>query len=209
MTEVSLQVLQEALRVIKQGGIVAFPTETYYGLGVDPFQEKALARIFELKKRPLNKAILTLVEGREELFRLTDTIAPVYEAVMEHFWPGPVTLLFPAKKGISPLLTGGSQTIGIRISSHPVAWKLCEMLGQPITATSANLSGRLAAASAKEVAGQLGAGVDFIVDGGLTRGGKGSTLVEAEGLSLKLVREGALPFRGILEVARGAMKAAG
>lgn len=202
MVEVPLQVLEEAVAVIKQGGIVALPTETYYGLAADPFNEKALKRIFELKKRPFNKAILTLVGTREDISCLSDRIEPVYTPVMDYFWPGPVTLLFQAKAGLSPLLTGDTGTIGVRISSHPVAREICERVGQPITATSANLSGKEAAISAQEVFNQLGAGIDLIVDGGSTSGGKGSTIVDLEGVSLKLVRSGAIPFDTLLEIVR-------
>ncbi len=203
MKEVSLEVLEEAVTVIKQGGVVAFPTETYYGLAVDPFQEKALEKIFKLKQRPPDKAILTLVDARAKLAQLTARIAPVYKPLMDHFWPGPVTLLFPGKVGLSSLLTGDNQSIGIRISSHPLALNICKMIGQPITATSANLSGRVAAATAKDVARQLGTGVDFIVDGGSTSGGKGSTIVGADGSNLRLIRKGVVPFAAILEVVGG------
>jgi L-threonylcarbamoyladenylate synthase len=202
MTEVARHVLEEAVTVIKQGGVVAFPTETYYGLAVDPFQEKALERIFIIKKRSFNKAILTLVDSRQTLFRLTAGIDPVYEPLMDYFWPGPVTLLFSGKEGLSPLLTGNTASIGSRISSHPTARKLCGMIGQPITATSANLSGERAAISAREVGRQLGSGVDLIINGGKTCGGQGSTIVAAHGTSLKLIRRGKVPFKALLEVVR-------
>lgn len=203
MTEVSWEVIKEAAAVILQGGIVAFPTETYYGLAVDPFNEKALARLFELKKRDISKAILTLVDNEGGLSHLTDEIAPVYKPVMERFWPGPLTLLFPAKDGVSPVLTGDTGMVGIRISSHPVARQICSMVNLPVTATSANISGRQAAVSAWEVRCHFGEDVDLVLDGGRTKGGLGSTIVAAEGWSLKLVRNGAFPFEKLVEFVGG------
>lgn len=197
---ISPEVLDEAALIIRQGGVVAFPTETYYGLAADPFNEEALRHIFELKKRPTKKPLLTLVEGRESLSRLTDRIDPLYEPIMEAFWPGPVTLLFTAKTNISPLLTGNTEFIGVRISSHPVARKMCQMVGGPITATSANLSGGEAATSAHDVLRQLGTGVDMVIDGGKTPGGKGSTIINADQGVMRCVREGVIPFLAILDV---------
>jgi L-threonylcarbamoyladenylate synthase len=192
--KVSAKTIQEAVCVIKGGGIVAFPTETYYGLAVDPFNEKSLNRLFEVKKRPFEKAILNLIDTQEKLFLFTENVEDAFLPLMARFWPGPLTLVVKAKAGISPMLACDNGTVGVRISSHPVAQTLCREMGQPITATSANLSGQKAAETAQEVAWQLGAGVDLIIDGGRTPGGKGSTIVGIENNKLKLIRDGVVDF---------------
>jgi L-threonylcarbamoyladenylate synthase len=192
--KVSARIIKEAVTVIKGGGVVAFPTETYYGLAVDPFNEKSLNRLFEVKQRPLEKAILNLIDSQEKLFLFTEKIEDVFLPLMAQFWPGPLTLVVNAKASISQMLACDNGTVGVRISSHPVAQALCQQMGQPITATSANLSGRKAAETAQEVAQQLGTGVDLIIDGGKTPGGKGSTIVGVENNILKLIRAGAVDF---------------
>ncbi len=196
--KVSAKIIKEAVAVIKKGGIVAFPTETYYGLAVDPFNEKALNRLFEVKQRPLEKAILNLIDSQDKLFLFTNKIEDVFFPLMAQFWPGPLTLVVNAKAGISQMLACDNGTVGVRISSHPVAQTLCQHMGQPITATSANLSGRKAAETAQEVAQQLGTGVDLIINGGKTPGGKGSTIVGVENSILKLIRAGAVDFSKLM-----------
>jgi L-threonylcarbamoyladenylate synthase len=188
---IPFQNVQEAATIIKQGGVVAFPTETYYGLAVDPFNETALDKLFRLKKRPENKPLLTLIRGLDQLLTLAESVPPCFLPLMK-LWPAPLTLVFPASKALSDRLTAGTNTIGVRISPHPVAMRLVELGGQPITATSANLSGVLAANSAREVAVQFPGGVDYILDGGTTPGGAGSTLVGCVDGRPVLLRSGIL-----------------
>ncbi|MBU0682627.1 MAG: threonylcarbamoyl-AMP synthase [Proteobacteria bacterium] len=188
---IPFQNVQEAATIIKQGGVVAFPTETYYGLAVDPFNETALDKLFRLKKRPENKPLLTLIRGLDQLLTLAESVPPCFLPLIK-LWPAPLTLVFPASKALSGRLTAGTHTIGVRISPHPVAMRLVELCGQPITATSANLSGVLAANSAREVAVQFPRGVDYILDGGMTPGGAGSTLVGCVDGRPVLLRSGIL-----------------
>jgi len=148
-----------AAQVLRQGGVVAFPTETYYGLAADVGNEYALERIFLLKERQQGKPLLTLIAERAQLSSLTLVIPSPYERLMAAFWPGPLTLLFPARPELSAFLTGGTGTVGARISSHPVAREFVAAFGAPLTATSANRSGMPAACSAEEVRAQLGAGI--------------------------------------------------
>ncbi len=200
--KVSGAALATAVRVIRQGGVVAFPTETYYGLAVDPFNVAALARLFAIKERPRQKAVLVLIQDREQLPLLASRVPSVFQPLLGVFWPGPLTLVFPARPSLSQLLTGGSGTVGIRVSSHEVAASLLAALGGPVTATSANISGRPAATCAAQVAAQFGEAVDFILDGGETPGGKGSTLVGCgdDGRCV-LLRDGVIPFAKVEEVA--------
>jgi L-threonylcarbamoyladenylate synthase len=192
--------LRQALEIIRRGGVVAIPTETYYGLAVDPFNPEAVGRLFALKRRPAAKPLLTLIPGREHLALLTAAIPPVYLPLME-LWPGPLTLVFPARPTLSPLLTGGSGTVGARISSHPLAQLLVRALDQPVTATSANISGQAAAVTAGEVRAAFGGSIDLVIDGGRTPGGKGSTLVGVSNGKLLLLRAGVIDFEKIKEKA--------
>lgn len=187
----------EAARIIQAGGIVAFPTETYYGLAVDPFHPGALARLFAVKGRPNAKPILVLVDDPAAVLQLAAAIPPVFAPLMAAFWPGPLTLIFSARPEVPALLTGGTGTIGIRLSSHPVARQLVRAAGGPITATSANLAGRPPAVSAHAAAAMFGTGIEAVVDGGETPGGRGSTIVAEKDGHLLLIRDGVLPFTAL------------
>ncbi|MDD3814689.1 MAG: L-threonylcarbamoyladenylate synthase [Desulfocapsaceae bacterium] len=193
---------RRAVSVLGQGGVVAFPTETFYGLAVDPFNEKALEKLFRLKERPFHKPFLVLVQDKNQLSELVSSIPQVFLPLMELFWPGPLTLVFPAGTHLSLLLTGGSGGIGVRISPHPVARIFGQMWGRPMTATSANLSGMAAARTADEVRHSFGSGVDCILDGGQTSGGMSSTVIgECKG-KLQLIRAGVVDFSSLLQVTK-------
>jgi L-threonylcarbamoyladenylate synthase len=196
----SMADLNRAVAVLNSGGVVAFPTETYYGLAVDPFNPLALNHLFTLKQREISKPILTLVDDRESLLVLVQSVPAVYSALMDTFWPGPLTLIFQAKLNLPALLTAGTSTIGVRQSSHPFARQLLRAFGKPLTATSANISGRSAAIDAYEVKAQFGSKIDLIFDGGETPGIGGSTIVGLEGDKPRLIREGVIPFAEIVKV---------
>jgi L-threonylcarbamoyladenylate synthase len=197
--------LNRAVAVLKGGGVVAFPTETYYGLAVDPFNPLALNHLFSLKQRNISKPILTLVDDRESLSTLVQEIPKLYEPLMNEFWPGPLTLIFRARVNLPSLLTAGTATIGVRQSSHPFARQLLRAFGRPLTATSANISGRAAAVDAYEVKAQFGSKIDMVFDGGKTPGIIGSTIIGLEGERLKLIREGVIPFNDILGACKKTM----
>ncbi|MFH7320656.1 L-threonylcarbamoyladenylate synthase [Desulfurivibrio sp. D14AmB] len=191
--------LARAVAVIRAGGMVAFPTETYYGLAVDPFNREALSRLFAVKRRAPDKPILCLVHERGQLELLARRVPASYEPLITAFWPGPLTLIFEAREEVPLVLTGYSGTVGIRISSHPLATRLAAAFGGPISATSANLSGLPAAASAAEVTAQLGPDVDLVLDGGATPGGRGSTLVGLAGDEPVLIRPGVISQEELME----------
>ncbi|MCK5436904.1 MAG: threonylcarbamoyl-AMP synthase, partial [Desulfobulbaceae bacterium] len=184
--------------IIRDGGVVAFPTETYYGLAVNPFDSMALSRLFKVKKRDFDKPILTLIQDESQISLLASRVPQGYRPLMHAFWPGPLTLIFDGISTLNPLLMGNTRTVGMRISSNPVAEALLTAVGKPITATSANVSGRPAAASSREVEEQLGEDIDLIIDGGETPGGRESTIVTICGDQLRLVREGVIPFHDIV-----------
>lgn len=179
-------------RVILQGGVAAFPTETFYGLGADARNEEALQKIFQLKGREENKPLLLLIGDRDWLSGLVRNIPPVAGRLMEKFWPGPLTLVFEASPRLSALLTGGTGTVGVRLSPHPVAQTLIQAVGRAITATSANLSGQPSASVAAEVFRALGNRVDAILDGGQTAGGLGSTVLDLSSPAPRIIRQGVI-----------------
>lgn len=188
----------DAAKIIKRGGVVAFPTETSYGLAVDISSYKGLTRLFQLKQRSNQKAIPVLVGSKKQLLELVIEIPDQYVPLIKKFWPGPLTLLFNSKEHVSDILTGGQNKIGVRISSNPVAQKLIEIAAMPITATSANISGEPPAMVAEEVDRQLGEKVDLILEDDTGVLGGCSTILTIENDQLKLVRSGVIPFEQIL-----------
>lgn len=193
--------LHRAVVILKSGGIVAFPTETYYGLAVNPFDLQALEKLFWIKQRSRELPILVLVAGIEQFALLASEIPAVYHRLIDRFWPGPLTLVCPALPALLPQLTGGTQTIGLRQSPHETANRLIAAFGRPITATSANISGFSAAVTADEVDRIFGDKVDLILDGGKTPGGRGSTLVGVREGSLHCLREGKIAFSAVQKCA--------
>lgn len=191
--EFSAERLARAVKVVRQGGVVAFPTETYYGLAVDPFNRGAVERLFSLKQRPKAKPLLLLIDDQLQLGMLARSIPELYAPLM-HFWPGPLTLVFPALSTVPESVTGGTGTVAARISSHSLACQFVHSVGHPLTGTSANLSGSPPCVSADEVRKVFASRIDYVLDGGQTPGGKGSTLVGIKRGQLVLLREGVIAF---------------
>jgi len=188
------KVLKKALEVLKGGGIVAYPTETFYGLAVVATNEEALRRLYELKNRPTEKAMPVIVGSREVLESIVKSIPLQAEVLIERFWPGPLTIVFDAIDGLSKILTGGTDKVAVRIPGESFALNLAMAADFPITATSANLSGMPPAEDATQVMNYLGEAIDLIIDGGKTPGGKPSTIVDVTVTPLKVLREGKIPF---------------
>ena len=185
-------VLSRAAEILAQGGIIAYPTETFYGLGADATNEKAIRKIYDLKGRNFHNPISVIIGGEENLHPLVDGVPPAALILLKTFWPGPLTIIFRASSKVSSLLTAQTGKIGIRISSHRGAMLLAQKLGHPLTATSANLSGAPECSSAGEVAHQIGQQVDAIVDLGNTAGGKGSTIIDVTTDPPQILREGVI-----------------
>jgi L-threonylcarbamoyladenylate synthase len=183
-------VLPDVQRVLAAQGVIAIPTETYYGLAVRPTQEPALRRLVNLKGRPPDKPILVLIGHRDQLGELVGSVPPAAAVLMELFWPGALTIVFPAASGLSPLLTAGTGTIGIRLSPLVPLRRLLEQTG-PLTGTSANRSSEPSLDDPGEVDRTLGTAVDMILDGGRTPGGLPSTVIDASDAP-RLIRAGTL-----------------
>ena len=192
----------KAIEALKKGGIVAYPTETFYGLAVDPENNQAIASLYALKKRDKGKAISLLIPDYRYLSKLVSSRPAPYEVLIESFWPGPLTLIFPALETVSNKLTDADNTIAIRISSNYIAQRLCSSMGRAITATSANISGEKAITTAAEVVQKWGDKITCIIDGGATPGGKGSTIVRClkDQKKCKIIRDGAISREDIANV---------
>jgi L-threonylcarbamoyladenylate synthase len=192
------RVLAEAATVIEQGGIVAYPTDTLYGLAVDPRNDTAVARLFAVKGRHAAKAI-SLIAATIEQVMAAATLTSDDERLARAFWPGPLTLLLAPRASLVPRLTAEGPTVGVRIPAHAIARALAARAGFAITATSANRAGRPAAVTSDEVAAGLGDDVDLILDAGPTVGGPPSTIVATGPSGPKLVRVGAVAWDRVLE----------
>ncbi len=188
-------ILPQVRRVLATQGLLALPTETYYGLAVSPTDETAVRRLIELKGRPPEKPILVLIGGRDQLRSLVASIPPAAAVLMDLLWPGPLTIVFPAAAGLSPLLTAGTGTIGIRWSPLATLQRLLMQTG-PLTGTSANRSSEPPLDEAESVQRALGPRLDLILDGGRTPGGSASTIVDARDQP-RLLRAGLLPVERI------------
>jgi len=184
--------LAEAVRVLCEGGVVAFPTETFYGLGADARNETAVEKIFRIKGRNFRNPLSVIVANDRDVIPLVEEIPAAAKILMQTFWPGPLTLVFRASSSVLPRLTANTGKIGIRVSSHPLARLLAGGLGGPLTATSANLSGGPECFSADAVIRALGELPGSVIDGGETPGGAGSTILDVTVFPPRILREGAI-----------------
>ncbi|MYC12239.1 MAG: threonylcarbamoyl-AMP synthase [Gemmatimonadetes bacterium] len=189
----TLQNINQAADIIKNGGLIAYPTETVYGLGADPYNAEAIQKIFTAKGRAEDKGIILLIRGADDFSTLVRTVSPTAQILIEAFWPGPLTLIFRANRNLSPALLGGRDTVALRHSSSPIATQLLTALGGPLTSTSANRSTEPPARSAYEVENALGEHLDLILDGGPSGSTLPSTLVDVSTDRAILLREGAIP----------------
>lgn len=185
------EVITKAIAVLKNGGIVAYPTETFYGLGAKYDMDSALERLYEIKKRPKEKAMPLIIGNREELSFITDSVNEQANDLMDRFWPGPLTILFRARPSLSEYIVSESK-VAVRIPGESFALRLAKTAGFPITSTSANISGMPPADSASLVFDYFGEGVDLIIDGGKTKGRLPSTIVDITGDLPKIIRHGSI-----------------
>lgn len=190
-------VLTKAAEIVAGGGIIAYPTETFYGLGADATNEKAIQKIFAVKGRDLKNPISLIIGQTDDIYPLVQAVPETAKKLMTAFWPGELTIVFSAANSVSALLTAGSGKIGLRVSSHPGAQGIVQKLQRPLTATSANLSGKPECSRASEVAQQIGNKIDAIVDFGPTTGNKVSTIIDVTRDPPEIKREGAITRQSI------------
>ncbi len=193
-------VLREALKVLRRGGVVAYPTDTVYGLAVDAMHPEAIARLYRVKQRAVDKALPVIIGDLEQLPALVATQSATAEKLMAAFWPGPLTLLMVPHGHVPAGLLGTSSLIGIRWPEAVLSQQLALGLGRAITATSANCSGAPAALSASDVRRQLAAAVDLILDGGRVQSSEVSTVLDVTIYPPRLYRAGRIPAPTIAAV---------
>jgi len=189
-------VFRQAAAVIEEGGVIAFPTDTVYGIGVSAFNKNAIEKIYDMKGRSHIKAIPILVGDVVDLDQISSPLPPAVLRIISKFWPGALTLVLPASsslpKNISP-----TPTVGVRIPDLDQVRNLLRATG-PLAATSANLSGEPSALTADEVLGQFDGRIDLILDGGTVQGGQASTVLDCSRENLKILREGPISLESIL-----------
>lgn len=184
--------LARAAMVLREGGLVAFPTETFYGLGASATDAGAVCRVVELKGRDESKPLLVLVDSMAMAESLAIEVTPRARALMRSHWPGALTLVLRARGGLPRALTAGTGTIGVRLSPHPIARRLVAALGSPVTAPSANLEGGAPPTTAADVLRVFDGAIDLVLDGGATAGGPASSVVDVTGEWPRVLRQGAV-----------------
>jgi L-threonylcarbamoyladenylate synthase len=188
--------IEKGVEILQKGGVIAFPTDTVYGLGSDAFNSTAVERIYEIKNRPKHRQLPLLIADVERLTTLADPIPEIAWFLARRFWPGGLTLVL-SKINSLPVYLASGPTIAVRVPNHSVCLPLIQRLGNPLIGTSANISGQPAALTAEEVGQQLGGKVDFIINGGKCPGGKESTVVDVTHESPIILRHGIIPSHEI------------
>jgi L-threonylcarbamoyladenylate synthase len=191
--------LRAAVDAIRAGGLVAFPTDTLYGLAVDPRSDSAVEKIFLSKQRPQDRPIPLVAASIEQVRESVGTLTPLGERLASRWWPGPLTLIIPASASVSRRVHLGTGKVAVRVPDHAVARALARGAGHALTSTSANLSGAAAASTADEVVLALGDAVDVLIDAGPSPGVAPSTIVDVTGSEPVLVRPGTVPWDRVLK----------
>jgi len=182
--------IARAAEVLARGGVIAYPTETFYGLGAGAMSADAVTRVFALKGRLSDHPIPLILPGPAALDRVARAIPPAARALAARFWPGPLTLVLHAARDLPEAITAGTGKVGVRVSSHPVAAALAAAFGGPITATSANRSGAPPARSIEALDASIAGGIDLLLDGGETPGGPPSTVLDVTCAPPRVLRAG-------------------
>jgi L-threonylcarbamoyladenylate synthase len=198
--------LSQALEALKRGGVIVFPTETFYGLGADALNHIAVEKIVSLKERSLENPIAVIIGYEKALQSVVTEVPPVAQTLIDHFWPGPLTLILPAKQGLPRALLNPYGGIGVRISSHPLATHLARESGRPLTATSANPAGKEPARTLAQARAYFSKQVEVFVDGGELGGKRGSTVAEVVGNRLRIIREGEISSEKLEEILPGCLE---
>jgi len=194
------QQVEQAIIILKRGGIVACPTDTVYGVGAAINIERAVERVYQIKGRPHSRALPILLADKSEIAEVAKAVPPLAWRLADRFLPGALTIVLPKADSVSDIVTGGLKTIAVRIADHPIPIAIVRGLGVPIVGTSANLSGSPSALTAEEVRAQLGDRVDMIIDGGRCPGGWESTIIDLTGETPLILREGPISSEELREV---------
>lgn len=189
--------LAQIAEAVARGGVIAFRTDTFYGLGAHPFNAWAIQKLKELKDREEGKPILVLISDLKDLHRLISQSSAAFDSLAKHFWPGPLTIIGPAHPALPADLTAGKKTVGVRLPGDDKVRSLVRSCGGTLTATSANPSGAPPARTAAEVNGYFGERIELIVDDGAAKTDQPSTVVDVTSPEINLIREGVIPWSQI------------
>lgn len=191
--------LAAAVEALRTGGVVAFPTETFYGLAVDPRSARAVRKIFALKERPPDQPLPLIAASIEQVAEQVGSITALAARLASRGWPGPLTLIIPASPLLCPDVHLSTGKVAVRVPDDPIARALADFAGHAITSTSANVSGQPPCSTPAQVVGAFGDRIDVLIDAGPTPGGLPSTIVDASGDAPVLVRAGAIAWDRVLE----------
>lgn len=200
---IDLTKIREAVKKIKEGGLVAFPTETVYGLGADAFNSQAVAKIFEAKNRPLDDPLIVHISQREDLFKLIKDIPDIVSELTNEFWPGPLTLVLKKSEIVPDIVSAGLDTVAIRMPANEIALSLIKESQTPIAAPSANLFGRPSSTNSQHVLDDLNGRIDLIIDGGKSEVGVESTVLDLRQSSPSILRPGGISIERLKETIGG------
>jgi len=189
--------MTQAVAAIEQGGVVALPTETFYGLAADAFNERAVERVADLKGTPATSPVLLLIADPAQVETVADSIPEKFRELTEMFWPGPLTLVVPASPRVPRRVTAGTGTVAVRVPGLALPRRIARALGRPITGPSANPHGLPPCRTAVEVVEVFGEALDMVLDGGPTPGGKPSTILDLSQPEPRVLRDGLLPISSL------------
>jgi len=192
--------VEQAISILKEGGIVACPTDTVYGLGAAVNLPQAVERVYRIKERPLSMALPLLLADKSQIAEVAEPVPAIAWRLADRFLPGALTMVLFKSKSVPDFVTGGGKTVAVRIPAHPIPVALVRGVGAPIVGTSANLSGKPSSLTADEVYAQLDNKIDLIIDGGRCPGGKESTVVDLTGETPLVLREGAISREELKQV---------
>lgn len=193
----------EAVDALRAGNLIGLPTETVYGLAADATNDEAVRHIFVVKGRPASHPLIVHIAEPEQLFDLSDQVSDACRTLIDHAWPGPLTVIVPARASVSRVVTGGRDTVGVRLPAHDTAREIIRKLGRPVAAPSANRFGHVSPTTAQHVADDLGDDVDLVVDGGACAVGVESTIVDCSQPTIEILRPGAVTEDDINELLTG------
>jgi len=194
------QQVETGIFILRQGGIVAFPTDTVYGLGAGANIPQAVERVYQVKERPQNMALPLLLAHTSQISEVAEFVPQVAWLLADKFLPGALTIVLYKAKSISDIITAGGKTVAVRVPAHSVPVALAQGLGAPVVGTSANLSGKPSALAAGEVYSQFGDNIDLVIDGGRCPGGRESTIIDVTGKVPVVLREGAISMEELQQV---------
>ena len=192
MSSASKNIIDQAVSLLKNGGVVAYPTETLYALGASASNPKAIQRVIEIKNRPMDKGLPLVIFSINDLEFLSKDIPSIAYSLAKNFWPGPLTLVISARPEIPDLITGGRKSVAVRVPNHPIPLAILKKLSEPIIATSANVTGKNPCLTANEVRKMIGNRVDLTISGLTSSGGLPSTILDLTLNPPKILRKGAV-----------------